>query len=119
MEMVYAFTYILGLEEFEEDLEKVDLRLSFLEKSCEHVAKASRARDEIDRSKGSRSQEEPRDGDHDAEESRKERMADLKARLEDLNVGVGGSRSGGLKRGYFLVNQEIDNLKIDKRNISL
>ncbi|SCN82492.1 uncharacterized protein FFC1_03909 [Fusarium fujikuroi] len=87
MEMVYAFTYILGLEEFEEDLEKVDLRLSFLEKSCEHVAKASRARDEIDRSKGSRSQEEPRDGDHDAEESRKERMADLKARLEDLNVG--------------------------------
>ncbi|KLP16969.1 uncharacterized protein LW94_11131 [Fusarium fujikuroi] len=87
MEMVYAFTYILGLEEFEEDLEKVDLRLSFLEKSCEHVAKASRARDEIDRSKGSGSQEEPRDGDHDAEESRKERMADLKARLEDLNVG--------------------------------
>ncbi|SCV34360.1 uncharacterized protein FFB14_04839 [Fusarium fujikuroi] len=87
MEMVYALTYILGLEDLEEDLEKIDLRLSFLEKSCEHLAKASRARDEIDRSKGSGAQEEPRDGDRDAEESRKERMADLKARLEDLNVG--------------------------------
>jgi tetratricopeptide (TPR) repeat protein len=87
MEMFYACTYIERLEEFEEDLDKADLRLAFLEKACEHLSKASRARDETDRSKGSESQEEQRDGEQDVEESRKERMTDLKARLEDLNRG--------------------------------
>nr|RBQ84073.1 hypothetical protein FVER53263_13255 [Fusarium verticillioides] len=87
IEMVYALTYIYALEEFEEDLEKVDLRLSFLEKSCEHLSKASRRVDYIDRHKGSRSQEEQSNGEYDAEQSRRERMTDLKARLEDLNGG--------------------------------
>ncbi|KAF5544001.1 tetratricopeptide-like helical [Fusarium napiforme] len=87
MEMFYACTCIEGLEEFEEDLHKADLRLAFLEKACKHLSKASRARDEIDRSKGSESQEEQRHGEQDVEESRKERMTDLKARLEDLNGG--------------------------------
>ncbi|KAF5703328.1 tetratricopeptide-like helical [Fusarium mundagurra] len=86
-EMVYASAYINRLEKFEEDLEKAGLRLSFLEKSCEHLSKASRRMDEINRQKGTRPLEEQSDGEHDAGERRKERMTDLKARLEDLNGG--------------------------------
>ncbi|KAF5695352.1 tetratricopeptide-like helical [Fusarium denticulatum] len=55
MEMFYASTYIEGLEMLQEDLEKADLRLAFLEQAYEHLSKASRAKDEIDRSKGSES----------------------------------------------------------------
>ncbi|PNP61418.1 hypothetical protein FNYG_13901 [Fusarium nygamai] len=87
VEMFYASTYTSGLEAFEEDLEKADMRFTFLEKGCEHLSKALRARNMIECDEHTGSEEDQSEGEHDAKKRRKERIADLETRLEDLNGG--------------------------------
>ncbi|KAF4947046.1 hypothetical protein FGADI_10676 [Fusarium gaditjirri] len=73
VETVYASTYLKGVERFEDDLEKIGLRLPFLEKSCEHLSKALKVGDVIDSNKGPGSEEHESVDEPDAAKRRKER----------------------------------------------
>ncbi|KAF5013054.1 hypothetical protein FDECE_881 [Fusarium decemcellulare] len=86
-EMCYAVKYVGDLEDSGEDLAREGMRLQFVEQACDHLARAIKAKDDIQQEELWELDTDQSEDEHGAQRKRQAKISDLQTRLERLGAG--------------------------------